>query len=412
MVFGEPVAVTEPVTRRAFLKQAGVAAAGLTLSAHSGVAADAADAPPAVATPAPLSAVDRFNYVVGTQTIGASYQFTDQPRLLETALAIRDMGSSVIKLKLAHAKHDGGEAEGFQSLREVAANDPTIRQILALPFAHYILWAYPVGRNRKAAGEVSGRDEELYDLCCYLLQACRGAGKTFYLGHWEGDWELRGRAGSTKDPTPEAISRKIHWLNARQTAVDDAKHDTPHDDVDVFCYAEANLVRDAMKGRPAMANEVIPHTTIDFVSYSSYDTTNQHTAELPEVLDYLESKLPPKPGIKGKRVWIGEYGFPAEHFSPEQQDDKAREVMKAGLRWGCPFVLYWEMYNNEVKAGKQRGFWLIDDQDIKQPAYHTHRRLCEWGRRFVADTVKTTARPPSFDQYRRAAVEFLDNMKS
>ena len=160
-----------------------------------------------------------------------------------------------------------------------------------------------------------------------------------------------------------------------------------------------------------MANEVIPHTNVDFVSYSSYDTTNQHTAELGKVLDYIESKLPLKPAIKGKRVWVGEYGFPAEHHSPEQQNEKSRDVMKAALRWGCPFVLYWEMYNNEVKDGKQRGFWLIDDKNVKQPVYYTHRRLCEWGRRFVADAIKTTKSPPSFDQYRHAAIEFLDKMK-
>jgi hypothetical protein len=49
----------------------------------------------------PLSPADRFNYVVGTQTIGAGYQFTQEPRLIETAEAIRDMGPSVIKFKLA-----------------------------------------------------------------------------------------------------------------------------------------------------------------------------------------------------------------------------------------------------------------------------------------------------------------------
>jgi hypothetical protein len=356
--------------------------------------------------------VDRFNYVVGTQTIGASYQFTDLPRLVETAQAIRDMGASVIKLKLAPTDRNGTETDHLHSLRDVAANDVAIRQVLAMPFANYALWAYPLNRKRKAAEKGAGRDEELYELGCYLLKTFLGTGKTFYLGHWEGDWELRGKAGGTDDPTPEAISRKIQWLNARQKAVDDAKRDTPHADVDVFCYAEVNLVRDAMKGRPAMTNDVLPQTTIDFVSYSSYDTTNQHTAELGEVLDYIEAKLPPKPAIKSKRIWIGEYGFPAEHHSPQQQDEKSREVMKAGLRWGCPFVLYWAMYNNEVKDGKQRGFWLIDDKGIKQPAYHAHRRLCEWGRQFVAEHIKSAGRTPSFDQYRQGAIEFLDKMKT
>src|SRR5205807_1448409 len=100
--------------------------------------------------------------------------------------------------------------------------------------------AYPIGGKRKSELEASGRDAELYDLCCYLLRAGSATGKTFYLGHWEGDWELRGRAGSTKDPSADAISRKILWLNARQKAVDDAKRNTPHEGVDVFCYAEVN----------------------------------------------------------------------------------------------------------------------------------------------------------------------------
>jgi hypothetical protein len=69
------------------------------------------------------------------------------------------------------------------------------------------------------------------------------------------------------------------------------------------------------------------------------------------------------------------------------------------------------MYDNEVKDGKQRGFWLIDDKNVKQPVYYTHQRLCEWGRKFVADSMKSGGKPPSFDEYRHAAVEFLEKMK-
>jgi len=41
------------------------------------------------------------NFVIGTQTFGASYQFTRQSRLLETASVIRDMGATVIKFQLS-----------------------------------------------------------------------------------------------------------------------------------------------------------------------------------------------------------------------------------------------------------------------------------------------------------------------
>ena len=49
----------------------------------------------------PLSDVDAFNYVIGTQTIGATYKFTQESVLVETARAILDMGSNILKI------HDG-----------------------------------------------------------------------------------------------------------------------------------------------------------------------------------------------------------------------------------------------------------------------------------------------------------------
>jgi hypothetical protein len=44
--------------------------------------------------------------VVGTQTIGASYRFTRQPRLIETARAILEMRSNAIKFRLGAADYD------------------------------------------------------------------------------------------------------------------------------------------------------------------------------------------------------------------------------------------------------------------------------------------------------------------
>jgi hypothetical protein len=163
-----------------------------------------------------------------------------------------------------------------------------------------------------------------------------------------------------------------------------------------------------------MANEVIPHTQIDFVSYSSHETSNGKDAgtEVPKALDYLESKLPPKPAIQGKRVWIGEYGYPACRYSPQDQAARSRQLMKTALQWGCPLVLYWEMYNNEVdKDGKQRGFWLIDDKGVKQPLYYLHQRFLQWTRGYVANFAKSTRRLPTFDEYRKKAVEFLDGYR-
>jgi hypothetical protein len=77
-------------------------------------------------------------------------------------------------------------------------------------------------------------------------QLTSGTGKTFLLGHWEGDWYLTRDAQD--EPTPTKIRGMIDWLNIRQKAVDDAKRDTRHSDVHLFHYTEANLVQKGMKG--------------------------------------------------------------------------------------------------------------------------------------------------------------------
>lgn len=367
------------------------------------------------------ASVDRFNYVIGTQTFSPAYQFTEKPRLVETAEAIQDMGANVLKFELSrrYARKNGNVPElnpNIHSLTELARDEPAHRRVLDMPFANFVIWAHTFSSE----GDVSWRKgfpkaaqdkeyRELHELVCYLLKTYGGTGKTFYLGHWEGDGWLRGSTRPEDDlrVTPEAVQGMIDWLNTRQRAVDDAKRDTPHSDVQVWHYTEVNHVKIAMQGRKALVNEVLPKTTVDFVSYSSYDTA-RNPEELKSALSFIESKLPPKSGINGKRVFIGEYGFPAIRYAPAEQDRLSRQVMRAGIEWGCPFILYWEMYNNEVdENGKQRGFWLIDDQGIKQPLWQTHARFYREVRRFVADVTQRAGHAPTAAEFQEFALKQL-----
>ena len=365
--------------------------------------------------------IARFNYVIGTQTFSPSYQFTSEPALVETAEAIRDMGATVIKFEVSRRyaqryEHGQPAKPSITSLTELVRDEPSYRKVLEMPFSYYVLWAHAFSMK----GDKAWRDgfsaqaqqreyREMYDFVAYLLKTYSGTGKTFYLGHWEGDGWLRGsvRIQDDVNVTPVAVQGMIDWLNTRQRAVDDAKRDTPHHNVEVWHYTEVNHVKVAMQGHPALVNKVLPQTTVDYVSYSSYDTARD-PAELKAALDFIESKLPTKSGIPGKRVWLGEYGFPSIRYSPAEQDRLSRQVMRVGLEWACPFVLYWEMYNNEVdQNGTQRGFWLIDDKGAKQPLYETHQSLYRWGKQFVASFTKSEGHAPDFDEYRKAALAFL-----
>jgi len=368
------------------------------------------------------TAADAFNYVVGTQTFGPAYQFTDKTRLVETAERIREMGATVIKFELSKRYADWhgnipAPNPAIRCLADLARDEPAHRQGLDMPFAFYVLWAHAFGYSpeqwRKGLAKEDAEREygELHGLAVHLLKTYSGSGKTFLLGHWEGDGWLRRNPAPFHDAevTPEAVQGMVDWLTVRQRAVDDAKRDTPHHDVNVWHYTEVNHVKIAMEeDRPALVNRVLPQVPVDLVSYSCYDTQDD-PVQLKRALDYIESKLTPKPGISGKRVFIGEYGFPAIRHAPREQDRLSRGVMRTGLEWGCPYVLYWEFYNNEVREdGRQAGFWMVDDRNRPQPVYHTHRRFFAAMRPNVAEFQSRQGRLPTGKEFAEEAIRVLE----
>jgi hypothetical protein len=382
--------------------------------------------PPASAA-GPETPVDRFNYVLGTQTIGASYQFEDKPVLLETAGVIQNMGATVLKFSLGpDYKKDRRCKPGMTSLTDLASHEPAYRAVLDMPFAHFVLWTNTFSHNPWQDGlspqEADREYREVYEFATHLLKTYRLSGKTFYLGHWEGDGMLRRSVSKEDDAkvTPEKVAGMIAWLNVRQQAVDDAKRDTPPDGMAVWHYTEVNHVVLAMdQNRPALVNQVLPHVPVDFVSYSAYDTTNRtEPQKIRAALDFIEARLAPKPAISGKRVFIGEYGFPAllgktlKPQPPKTTNEKSLVVMQTGIQWGCPLVLYWELYNNEVgPGGEQIGYWMIDSTGTKMPVYHTHQRYYAWARQFVSDTFQKTGAVPDDSTFRTAAAAFLETLR-
>ncbi|MFO7906146.1 MAG: hypothetical protein ACQESR_27965 [Planctomycetota bacterium] len=387
------------------------------VSASSGYAGEASDEV-ARAT----QRIDTVNYVLGTQTFGVKYKFTEKTSLVETATRIHEMGSNILKFSMSRrclgGQYDLPKRADIDSLVELAREEHSVRRVLEMPFAYYHIWTYPFAHSaaawRDGLSETERGEayEEVHALARYLLDTYRGTGKTFFLGHWEGDWYLHPGYDRAHEPSPTAIRGMIDWLNVRQKAVDDAKRLSAARGVNVYHYTEVNLVQKGMQGGTCLVNDVLPHTEVDYVSYSSYDTVIPHKGNvkhaLHAALDYIESQLPPKESISGKRVFIGEFGFPVTLTkTAEKQDRYARDVCLAALEWGCPFVLYWQMYCNEKQDGEHRGFWLIDDKNQKQPFYFTLRRYFEDMTRFVRRFKSEHGRVPTAGELRERAIEIL-----
>lgn len=132
-----------------------------------------------------------------------------------------------------------------------------------------------------------------------------------------GDWPLRNDFNRTSPLDAGRVADAIGLLATKQQAVDDAKADTPHSNVFVYNYGEANIIGECMQ-RPrtaCFANKVAPNVrpVLDYMSVSVAGNLIRDLDPSPilhPVLDFVEKYLPQKRGVPGTRVIIGEFGFP------------------------------------------------------------------------------------------------------
>jgi hypothetical protein len=368
-----------------------------------------------------------YNFVAGTQTIGAGsqYKFTEKPVLIETAERILAMGSNILKISLNPVLQDTETPESFRqaSPLTLASQEATIKALLDMDFTYNLLWVttpqvdWTDGMSEK---ELDMEYQSIRELVEYFRTHFRGSGKKFYVGHWEGDWLLLGNFSWTQERVdPERIQGMIDWYNIRQKAVDDAVN-AAVSDVEVFHYLELNRVIPAMRnGADRIVNKVLPYVDVDYVSYSSWESTIEDLAEkgydYPELkstlfnaLDQIEKNMKVKDRVKGKRVFIGEYGFPeSDGFYPEKQAYCSLNVIKAGIEWGCPFILYWEIYDNEG-----RGFWMIDKDNAERPVYKVHQAFCEEMRAYVRSSVESKRHVPDVVEFRDRAIRVISELQS
>jgi hypothetical protein len=152
----------------------------------------------------------------------------------------------------------------------------------------------------------------------------------------------------------------IEWLNARQAGVNQARVEIAEPGVHVYHATEVNRVVDSMKtGVANMVNRVLLHTNLDLVSYSAWDAAVEHS-ENPQVLrgalDFIAANMPDSADFGSRNVYIGEFGMPENQYPAEAVQRAIPNVVRTGLDWGCPYIVYWQLYCNELKdAQAKRG---------------------------------------------------------
>ena len=330
--------------------------------------------------------------VLGVTHVAGRYHLTDKDFLNEGADQILALGSRVIKVWFYGKRHEhpmgvypyNSQWPSVDSLVE-GARIPYFRRLFAKPFTTYILVVTSLGRDdgywRSGITEEQKKDEQrqFYELAKHLLTEYKGAGKTFVLQHWEGDWLVRGSYKGDEEPAPAALANMVEWLNARQAGVNQARRQVRQRGVHVYHATEVNRVVQSMRtGFPNMVNKVLPDTHVDLVSYSAWDAATSHYSDpnvLREALDFIAAHAPDSADFGNRNVYVGEFGMPENVYSLDKVQQAIPNAVRTSLDWGCPYIVYWQLYCNELKDPNAivpvqsndavRGFWLIRPDGTK-----------------------------------------------
>jgi len=330
--------------------------------------------------------------VIGITHVNGQYHLGDRDFLNEGAGEVLALGSRVIKLWFHKPWQSYPYNSRWPTCRSLVdiARTPYFREVFHKPFTTYILMCFSMGRPAgyfiKGITPEQAEDEQrqFYELARYLLSTYKGSGKTFVIQHWEGDWLVRGSFDRNAEPAPAALEAMITWLNARQAGISRARDQIGCHGVRVYHAAEVNRVVASMRqGRPGLVNKVLPRTRLDLVSYSAWDaaTAGYKDPNLQRrALDYIAENTPDSPDFGDKNVYIGEFGMPENSYSLARIQKAIPNAVETALRWGCPYVVYWQLYCNELSDSRHRrpvqrndqvrGFWLIRPDGSKAWTWH------------------------------------------
>lgn len=383
------------MNRRSFLRQS--AAAAVT----TGIAAPLAGGNPAsegltdptairkrVAAARPLSGgalPAKLPEILGATHYDGHYHLTNKPFLIEGAEKLRELGMDVAKFWLREDELPGyGYNSDWSSalrsgrLVDVLRHSDYI-EALKLPFRTVMLEVFPLVGNKQTffsgTNDFADEEEQFHEVASYLLETYKDREITFILQHWEGDWMLRREEGGTWGEVPEAeIKRRcdafIRWLSARQRGVERARRDAPPGNrCKIYHAAEVNRVWDLEKGLPTLTSHVLPHVTLDLVSWSCYDGL-ENEVKFWHGIELIQRHMRPSPTFGDNAVYIGEIGKPERGLKRDQIINFWDMAMGVMLALEIPWIVHWELYCNEPhdgtkqdrrprKAEDMQGFWLV-----------------------------------------------------
>ena len=284
-----------------------------------------------------------FANVYSATHIAGWYHFTSSPFLEEGVEAMKQFGStniklafSIVKTKMAQTYPFNHNWADYSNLVEMAKDPYWVKVFSDKHYKTITMWVSTRTMNGTGAykdgahiGNSKYWDEEnqFYELAKFLLQ--NYPDKEFVFQNWEGDWMLRGEGVQWEDdPTliPANIGTMLEGMRrmfmSRQRGVEKARKEV-NGTGRVMLAVEANKLFSYKNGAyrtmmdlntPCLTGDLFPHCRLDMVSWSSYDgiwsnVVNDFPIGISNGIDILASYMNPTYYCQKLPVILGEIGF-------------------------------------------------------------------------------------------------------
>jgi hypothetical protein len=370
--------------------------------------------------------LENYNFVLGTNSFPPKYQFTKDSKIIEQAKQTRALGSNIFKTSITerNLKDYDHKISDAKNIMDVIKLIPDYDKAFEMDFKYYFFWIHTATGIKWKQGINKQQEKilynEMFDFTTYLIKKYNNTGKTFMIGNWEGDWLLHTKMDRNMTPSKEDVENMTKWFQIRQRAITDAKNKSNSINVSVYNYIEVNLAVKGMEGKTCITKDILPNVDVDFVSYSSYESSKKkdyqaNKESLTQVLNYIECQLKPKEGLPFKRrVFIGEYGGHALDEKPEthlKQFDNVKDIMQISLEEDLPFALHWQLYNNEyTDEGKSKNMSLINEKGEKRPMYFLHQNYYKQLNGYLKEYKNQNKVYPTQEVFKIEALKVLDEV--
>ena len=131
--------------------------------------------------------------------------------------------------------------------------------------------------------------------------------------------------------------------------------------------------------------------------------------DLKDALDFIEKNHNRTKEAPEKAVFVAEYGLPQNQAPNATVVSTVENVVNVALDWGCPYVMFWETFDNECTGGpgckagrchdkntpvtdpkRLHGFWLVKpDGSFSWPYKYLSAQIAKGKKQHKAAAVKT-----------------------